>query len=305
MSKNTPALPLDQTIAENVLSRVARDNAIDATDQKLMRLGSNAVFILPRASLVIRIHRPTQDMAAVVREVEIADYLVARGVPCVAPAHQFESPVQECDGYVISLWEYVAEDPSRFDAYGQFGELVRRFHEAITRYDVALPGSDINRKIQKRIETLVAGDLVSAEEQDFLETQQREIASQVTQFHSTLGQGVIHGDMHSGNLVNNAEAIRLCDFENVAIGYREWDLIPTLVNARRFSLRDGTFEDFMAGYRGSDTGPIDLEPFCQAKELSMVTWLLQNRYISDDHAREADHRLATLIQGTKTKWHAF
>jgi thiamine kinase-like enzyme len=213
--------------------------------------------------------------------------------------------VQICAGYAVSFWKKIPQQDSNFQDYYSFGKIIRKFHEIAQELDLVFPDYDVTEKIRSRIEGLRLRNMLDEDEYKLLQQKERDVSLDISNFATRLGSGVIHGDAHSGNLIKTPYGIVLCDYENVSNGYREWDLVPTLVTERRFRLRDRAFEDFMSGYYGAPATSDGIEPLCQARELSMVSWLLQNRLVSRKHDREAAHRLSTLAHNSLEKWNPF
>ena len=98
----------------------------------------------------------------------------------------------------------------------------------------------------------------------------------------------------------------LLDFEAVAAGPREWDLVPTAVACERFRLSQEYYREF------ADTYGFDVRTWAgytvlrEIRELTMTTWLMQNVGESAAVAAEFAWRVASLRRrDTRRVWNAF
>ena len=109
-----------------------------------------------------------------------------------------------------------------------------------------------------------------------------------------LPPGPIHGDAHTSNLLTDHGQVVLLDFEAVAAGPREWDLVPTAVACERFRLSEEHYREF------ADTYGFDVRTWAgypvlrEIRELTMTTWLMQNVGESAAVAAEFALRVASL-----------
>jgi|HubBroStandDraft_1064217.scaffolds.fasta_scaffold17069_5 aminoglycoside phosphotransferase (APT) family kinase protein len=74
-----------------------------------------------------------------------------------------------------------------------------------------------------------------------------ELAAGLSSLVPALPAGVIHGDAWQGNLLVDEGVPVLSDLDQVSVGPREWDLVPTIVNIRRFG--------YPPNRRGAFSGP--------------------------------------------------
>jgi hypothetical protein len=98
----------------------------------------------------------------------------------------------------------------------------------------------------------------------------------------------------------------LLDFEAVAVGPREWDLMPTAVARERFRLSEEHYREFADAY-GFDVRTWAGYPVLrEIRELTMTTWLMQNVGESAAAAAEFALRVASLRErDTRRVWTAF
>lgn len=63
-----------------------------------------------------------------------------------------------------------------------------------------------------------------------------------------LRPGPIHGDAHASNLLTDQGQVVLLDFESVAMGPREWDLLSTSIAYERLGLSGERYREVADGY---------------------------------------------------------
>ena len=111
-----------------------------------------------------------------------------------------------------------------------------------------------------------------------------------------LTSGVVHGDAHVGNLL----AGRLCDFDSLSIGPREWDLGPLAHSITRFRDLVDPYEQFAAAYsydlRAARAWPL----LRDIRELQLATSVLDNLSGRPEVADTLAHRLRTYLDGNTT-----
>jgi thiamine kinase-like enzyme len=133
----------------------------------------------------------------------------------------------------------------------------------------------------------VAG--VSSEDLDLLRERCAVLTERFRTLDFALPAGPIHGDAHTGNLLTDHGEVVLLDFEAVAVGPREWDLMPTAIAYERFGLAGERYREFADVY-GFDVRTWAGYPVLRAiRELTMTTWLMQN--VGEDPAIAAEFAL--------------
>jgi len=290
--------------AFDVLARLG----VDPPDLELLRFGENALYAFRDRRLVIRVARPSTEPADVARMVEFVRRIAALGMPVSEPADlpDLVQPVVTSTG-VVTLWTlHDVDDGCRVSA-PELGGLVRRFHDLAAPQADLLGGWEPFGLIRARLaaadrdglERSLTGPLV-----DLLAS----LETAVDRLSARLGVGVMHGDMHYGNvLCLPGRRLLLIDFDQVCRGPREWDLVPNLVTVRRFGLAESEYQAFCSAY-GFDlrTSP-DAETLVRLRELGMVSWLLQQygrSAVIDDEIRLRIDTISEPVGPAATRWHA-
>lgn len=159
------------------------------------------------------------------REVSVAQFLAASGVPIVAPWD--EPGPYLAEGLEVSLWHWVDHDSSVVPA-AQFGAMLGQLHAALATYPGDLP-------------TLVGPltDISTALDVSSDPTLHR-AADELLPLALSWPRRTLHGDAHTGNVLMTPSGPRWTDFEDVCVGPVEWDLASMTVT-----------EDALAAYQGT------------------------------------------------------
>ena len=241
-----PSNDLDDEI--RAILKTAGDRlGVSVRDAKLLHLHSNATFALPGAGLVVRIATNPAAFARVAASIDVTRWLACRGFPCVTPADIGEQPFTE-HGRVVSVWRYVdlAAGPAHPGA--ELGRLLRLLHTQ--------PGPP--RPLERLADPFCSVASASEEAPDAMPEADRiwlweRIAALREQWNALvfpLPLGLIHGDAHIGNLMQATSGrVILGDWDHVAVGPREWDLMQIHYMYRRFgSATDDDLDAFAAAY---------------------------------------------------------
>lgn len=259
----------------------------------LLRLGENAIFRLEGTDLVLRVARPGTSVESVRRVIEVSMLLRSAGVLVGEPvaASTGHNPLI-LDDEIVSVWRYYEQLlRGNFD-YRAFGSILRGFHEHSLPAAGSLPQWDAFSHTKSRL-LAVRSRGAPSEWIDDLDCLVRELELELQSFTPGLSVGVIHGDAHSGNALNTANGLILIDLDNIAIGPRDADFAPTLVQDRRFARARRRWPEVCAGYGFTPPVPLD-SPLVRARELFMVAWLMQQYGINEQTDRELGIRVKSL-----------
>ncbi|RYB88256.1 hypothetical protein EUA06_22050 [Nocardioides glacieisoli] len=163
------------------------------------------------------------------REVLVAQFLAASGVPIVAP---WEDPGPHiAEGLEVCLWHWTEHDSREVSAAG-FGAMLGPLHDALARYPGDLP-------------TLIGPltDISPALAISSDPTLHRAAAELVPLTRSWPARP-LHGDAHTGNVLMTPDGPLWTDFEDVCVGPVEWDMASMTIT-----------DDALAAYPGPSTGP--------------------------------------------------
>ena len=112
-----------------------------------------------------------------------------------------------------------------------------------------------------------------------------------------LPPGVIHGDVHTGNLLITDDGPVLCDLDSVGTGPREWDLTPPAHGATRMGRSRAAYRAFADAYGFDVMGWPGWPTMRAVRDLQMVTSTLGAFEGRAEVASQLAHRLRTLLAG--------
>jgi aminoglycoside phosphotransferase (APT) family kinase protein len=209
--------------------------------------------------------------------------------------------------WVATVWHYLPHPPTRPPAV-DLAVPLRGLHAIAEPPPYLPPWAPVNTARRRLAATLALPAVELAHTHNWCQQELgmplEELAShlvgrcddltlQVTNTHWDLAPGVIHGDAHVGNLI----ARRLCDFDSVSIGPREWDLVPLAHSATRFGDPPEPYHEFATAY-GFDLTTSPVWPILRdVRELQLVTSVLDKLSGRPEVAQILGHRLRTYLAG--------
>jgi len=267
---------------------------------ELLRLGENAIYQLATDPVVVRIARSVDRLPRVRRELCVARWLATSSVPAVRVRDDLDQPTVAL-GHPVTFWRTVTGGdpvPDHID----LGRLLAAFHNA-PGCPCELPGFD---PLGPSYSRLAKAKTVTQDDRDFLKARCDDLNGELQHLQFALPRGPIHGDAHTSNLLTDHGQVVLIDFENAAIGPREWDLLPIAIGVERYGRPERQYREFADTY-GFDVRAWPGYPVLrEVRELTMTTWIMQN--IGESPAVEAEFalRVSSLREGDFTRaWHFF
>lgn len=270
----------------------------------LLRLGENALYKVECADLLLRVARPITSRDRVRRSLVAARMLGAQGIPVAQPAalSNVEEPLILSTG-IVSAWRFYPSAPASHINFNDFGGLLRNLHDHGPDVASLLDDWDPIAPIRRRL--LSAAEIGAPRPwTDELYHRLNTIEQDLELLDPILSVGIIHGDAHTGNILSTEQGLVIIDLDDLCTGPREVDLIPTLVQLRRFSVTEDDWASFVEGYGMDDPSLLDSSPLASLRELHMTVWLLQQYGLSEELDKELELRISTLHErGGWTRWH--
>ena len=284
-----PSSPPEDVL--RVLAEVAERCRVPTDDARLLHRHSNTVIALPSARLLIRIAGAPAAFERVAASIAVTRWLHARGFPCVVPAEQ-AGPFR-VDGRVVSVWQLADVTDGSAGTGGDLGRLLRLLHDQpappfpLPRLTDPLAG--VAAAVDHHPEGLTARD--RAWLTDRIATLRRRWSA----LRPALPTGLIHADAHSNNLIPTRGGMLLGDWDHVAIGPREWDLVQIHYMRRRFGRHTAQeIDDFTAAY-GWDVRAWDgFDTLLRIREISGLSPYIRRATAQEAARAEVAHRLDTL-----------
>jgi aminoglycoside phosphotransferase (APT) family kinase protein len=290
--------------SQDVLERASAIAGIDATDARLSRVGSNAVYRL-KAPVIARVSRPGADPGQVRRTVAVARWLQSVDYPAVR-AVNVDQPVV-IGQHVGTFWDAVSDDGDQYASVAEVAEVLAKLHKLTAPADLHLPELSPFASASNRIQ---ASTWLNPQGRAFLTTMLAQMQDEYAGLEFTLPPGVIHGDASIGNVLRDSYGHPVViDLDGFAVGPREWDLALTAIYTDSFGWHTRKeYQDFVRVY-GVDImawpGYIMAWPgypvMKAVREFLMVTWVIQKAAESAQAAAEATKRITALRTGASRK----
>ena len=275
--------------------------ALSADNAKLIRLGENAIYLLPKENIIVRIARTMNYWADVHNEVAVARWLASHAVPAAQTA-DIPQPLAIAE-HPVTFWHFIPGKEATQEDIAVLGIVLRQLHSTPPPTDFALPMENIFGRVAGRVET-AAG---STKDKDFLLARLAQLTNEVAQLDFPLPQAPTYGDADIGNLIIHNNKPILIDFERFAWGHPEWDLALTATEYQ--SAGWFTKEEYLAFAKayGYDitTWKEGFATLQAVHELKMTTWLMQDVDKSPEMAAEYRTRMRTLRGERSIAWRPF
>ena len=288
---------------DTVLSAVCEQIGVPAAGADLLHLHSNAIFALRSADLVVRI---TSDLAALDRitaSLKVTSWLAEAGFPCTAPAPAAGQPFT-IDGKVASVWKYVPETAGSPVSASDLARLLRDLH---SRPLPPSPPETLTDPLSSVANALRASapDAMPRRDRDWLAGQIRELRGEWARLRFPRPRALIHGDAHPGNLIRAPHGtVVLGDWDHVAIGPPEWDLVQIHYTSRRLGYpAPEDVERFGAAYGWDIRDWPGIETLVAIREVSGLSPYIRNATAQPFAQRELAMRISTLQAGDRSaRW---
>ncbi len=248
----------DAAVTAGVRLGVRCDNPVVLAD------GANVVVHLRPAPVVAKVAASTtavRDAAAwLQRELNVVQFLAARGAPVMTPSPEVPATVHHGDGQVMSFWRYLRPSPGGVLAGEDvIGPMLRDLHAELARYPgplpVLAPLQDIPSYLARPQTTLTPAE-----------------AAALTAAHARLTAGLgsfparpLHGDAGAGNLMATGSGWVWHDFEDTCSGPVAWDVAASTASPRLDARR------VLAAY-GEPVDPAQLAACEQLRRLHLTVW---------------------------------
>ncbi|GAA5055577.1 Ser/Thr protein kinase RdoA (MazF antagonist) [Thermocatellispora tengchongensis] len=286
--------------ATAVLHEVGRGMGLDTEGARLMRVRSNAVFKL-RGEIVVRIATAPDALTRLPVVLSVARWLAERGFPTVRPADELcDHPVVH-SGRVVTFWRYVPA--SGRPTTTQLGRILRDLHRlpvppfALKR--LVDPLAEVRRAVDR------SRDVLTPCQRAWLSERIAELTERWEDLENAGPPVLLHGDAWIDNLLRRTDGhVVLCDWDGVAVGPREWDLVHTYHGQRRFGLTAADVDAFAAAYgRDLRVWP-GYSTLMEVRDMYAVGIHIRNAARDPFSRRELPRRLDSLATGDgSARWY--
>ncbi|MGZ2358470.1 phosphotransferase [Streptomyces sp. 372A] len=255
----------DESEMYQVLERSCTAVGLDPSGARLLRGHTNAVILLEKEQVVVKIARRGSRVDDVARTVQLVSWLMDAGFPTV-PLHPVDQPVV-IDLHAITFWQYLPQ-PSHPLAAAQLAKPLYALH-TLPAPPVPLPVHDNLAAIRR---SLAAITCLSPKTLSFLDEHAAQLESDLNDVKFELREGLIQGDPQHRNALLLADGeVVLCDWDTVAFGQPEWDLATVEVHCRRFGHGEQHYAAFAEAYGWDVTHWPGYSTLAAIRELRMIT----------------------------------
>jgi hypothetical protein len=227
---------------------------LDSTGIQLLHHYSNAVVLVPAEGAVARVAAGRHDVAQIRHSQQVTRWLVEQhGFPATCPLPGTDV-IEVEPSTTVSFWVYYpqpASPPPLTSAH--LGCLLTQLHTIPT------PPGELPRwvplvSLDHALHDDTAVTVLDDADRDWLLRRVSEIRNELAAVDWVLGHGLIHGDAWAGNplrtpaAAHSPDGVVLGDWDRVAHGPREVDLIPTWHAAHRYGKGASWTRDFVHRY---------------------------------------------------------
>jgi hypothetical protein len=265
----------------------------DCRDAVLLHIRGNAVYHLPRASVIARLRvipaKPDPVIKQITAAVQAAAWLSHHGFPASEPL-DLDQPIA-VDGHLATFWHYETVTSTDTRDLTTLGKLIRRLH-SLPHPDISLPAANPLGSMRP---DLANSDAITAADRRWLLARADDLVEQYHHTEWALGTGLIHGDAHAANLLHTPHGVVLLDWDSVSHGPRELDLIPTSM-WYRYGRPRAEWDTFCAAY-GVNPADLPCLPLLQKlRELHALAAYARNAN-DDSYRAELTRRVTSLVNG--------
>jgi aminoglycoside phosphotransferase (APT) family kinase protein len=287
------------TEIDDATLRIACEQAgLHHTTARPLHSHATSVWLLPAHALVARIHRSPDDRPRAAQSIALTRWLVAQGYPATQPA-DVNQPVHLGDA-VVTFWRYYAQNARFAPSAAALGALLRRLHQLP---DPPVPLQDYVplARLGQALESDVA---LSEADRAWLADRRLQLLAEYASIQSELGVGWIHGDAYAGNTLWDGDRVLLGDWDEVARGPRELDLVATYQGAR-FGRSAAELSAFSDTYGWDLTAWPGYAVLRSMRDIHTLSAYLHRAAAGDSTAAdEVRYRVRSLRSGdTAVRWH--
>ncbi|MGW3211222.1 phosphotransferase enzyme family protein [Streptomyces parvus] len=288
---------MDEMRAREVLTAAGFSGAAE-----LLALGENAVFAA--GDLVVKVGRDATGhpelRARAEREVALADWLGASGVPAVRAA---ERGARLVEGHPVTLWHRLP-DAVRPAEPRDLAPLLSLVHALPAPTDFTLPRRELLGGVERWL--TLAGDAIDRADADYLRERRDGFAAAAAALVPHLPPGPIHGDALPRNVHVGPDGPVLVDLETFSADLREHDLVVLALSRDRYGLDPAAYDAFTAAYGWDVREWEGCAVLRGARETASCAWVSQHAPANPQALAEFRRRVASLREGdSEVRWYPF
>jgi hypothetical protein len=238
-------------LAVQAASEVARSYGIAFEQAVVLQSVSNIIVHLQPTAVVARVAAVPSTIrtgdAWFVRELAVARHLAAANAPIIPPSRYIDPGPHQHNGFTLSFWDYVQVLPEPFDPV-LAGRALRVCHWALSSFTQELPVLALVTEAQRILSQLTSQGLLNPADAEML----AQVSAPYEDRLHGLPMQPLHGDSHSGNVLQTPQGVLWTDWEDAFIGPIEWDLASLVANPYVFGADQDKAEAALWGYGAYD-----------------------------------------------------
>ncbi|WP_433549201.1 phosphotransferase family protein [Streptomyces sp. CA-294286] len=282
----------------HILEHGCAQAGLDATGAVLLRGQTNAVLRLVAHPVIVKIARKGTPAAEVSRTTIFVRWLMDMGFPTV-PLYQPHLQPLQVDGHALTLWEYLPQPAHPVPAHALAKPL--NILHSLSEPPLDLPSADVCGAIRS---SLRRTEILSEQDRHYLTRRVDILERQLTAVRYDLPGGVLQGDPQHGNALHEGNRAVLCDWDSIAYGHPEWDLVTVEVHCRRFGHGAAHYDAFAEAYGWDVTRWSGYPVLRDLRELRMITTNARKATHEPAKAAEVRRRISVLREQRLTaRWH--
>ncbi|MEU2798286.1 aminoglycoside phosphotransferase family protein [Streptomyces sp. NPDC007117] len=288
---------MDEMRAREVLTAAGLPGSAE-----LIALGENAVFAA--GDLVVKVGRDATGhpelRARAEREVALADWLAASGVPAVRAA---ERAARLAEGHPVTLWHRLPEAVRPAEPR-DLAPLLSLVHALPVPTDFTLPRRELLGGVERWL--TLAGDAIDPADAEYLRERRDGFAAAAAALVPHLPPGPIHGDALPRNVHVGPDGPVLVDLETFSADLREHDLVVLALSRDRYGLDPAAYDAFTDAYGWDVREWEGCAVLRGARETASCAWVSQHAPANPKALAEFRRRVASLREGDpEVRWYPF
>ncbi|WP_097924378.1 phosphotransferase enzyme family protein, partial [Streptomyces sp. wa1063] len=234
------------------------------------------------------------------REVALADWLAASGVPAVRAAERGPRLVE---GHPVTLWHRLP-DPVRPAEPRDLAPLLSLVHALPAPADFTLPRRELLGGVERWLS--LAGDAIDPADADYLRERRDGFEAAAAALVPQLPPGPIHGDALPRNVHVGPDGPVLVDLETFSADLREHDLVVLALSRDRYGLDPAAYDAFTSAYGWDVREWEGCAVLRGARETASCAWVSQHAPANPKALAEFRRRVASLREGDpEVRWYPF
>ncbi|MFF6778676.1 phosphotransferase enzyme family protein [Streptomyces sp. NPDC012637] len=285
---------MDEARAREILAAAG----LRGGDATLLAFGENAVFAL--GDLVVKVGRDPELLPRAERELALAGWLEASGVPAVRAA---EAKPLVAEGHPVTVWHRLPEAVRPAEPR-DLAPLLKAVHALPEPEGFTLPRRELLGGVERWLR--LAGDAIDPADAAFLRERRDSFAPAAAALTPHLTPGPIHGDALPRNVHVGPDGPVLVDLETFSSDLREHDLVVLALSRDRYGLDPAAYDAFTAAYGWDVRAWEGCAVLRGARETASCAWVAQHAPSNPKARAEFERRVASLRDGDpETRWYPF